>query len=60
MTHTEANPDEVWMTKEAYDSLQAEVAQLKGPVRSELSRRIAEARDEGDLRENGGYQAAKE
>ena len=60
MTHTEANPDEVWLTKEAYDSLQAEVAQLKGPIRSELSRRIAEARDEGDLRENGGYQAAKE
>jgi len=60
VTHTEANPDEVWLTKDAYDKLQAEVAHLKGPIRTELSRRIAEARDEGDLRENGGYQAAKE
>jgi transcription elongation factor GreA len=51
---------EVWLTPEAYDKLRAELEDLKGRVRSELSRRIGEARDEGDLRENGGYQAAKE
>jgi len=34
--------------------------QLRGPVRAELAARIGEAREEGDLRENGGYHAAKE
>jgi transcription elongation factor GreA len=50
----------IWLTQEAYDRLKAELEHLMGPVRAELSRRIAEAREEGDLRENGGYQAAKE
>lgn len=50
----------VWLTQEAYDRLGAELEQLKGPGRAEISRRIAEARDEGDLRENGGYHAARE
>lgn len=50
----------IWLTQEAYDRLKAELEHLMGPVRAELSRRIGEARDEGDLRENGGYQAAKE
>ncbi len=60
MTQHVEQSQEVWLTPEAYDKLRSELAQLKGPVRSELSRRIGEARDEGDLRENGGYQAAKE
>jgi transcription elongation factor GreA len=50
----------VWLTQEAFDRLSAEVAHLKGPGRVEISRRIAEAREEGDLRENGGYHAARE
>ncbi len=50
----------VWLTQEAYDRLRAELANLKGPARAEISRRIAEAREEGDLRENGGYHAARE
>lgn len=50
----------VWLTQEAYDRLGAELEHLKGPGRAETSRRIAEARDEGDLRENGGYHAARE
>ena len=50
----------IWLTQEAYDRLTAELEHLTGPVRAELSRRIGEARDEGDLRENGGYHAAKE
>lgn len=50
----------VWLTQEAYDRLCAELDNLKGPARAEISRRIAEAREEGDLRENGGYHAARE
>ncbi len=50
----------IWLTREAYDKLKEELDYLRGPSRSELSARIAAARDEGDLRENGGYHAAKE
>jgi transcription elongation factor GreA len=49
-----------WLTQEAYDRLQAELDHLTGPGRTEISRRIEAARAEGDLRENGGYHAAKE
>jgi len=51
---------EIWLTRDALGRLQDELVDLTGRVRSELSRRIGEARDEGDLKENGGYQAAKE
>jgi transcription elongation factor GreA len=50
----------IWLTQDAYDKLTEELAYLRGPKRSELSERIASARDEGDLRENGGYHAAKD
>ncbi len=50
----------VWLTQEAHDRLAAELEHLKGPARAEISLRIAEAREEGDLRENGGYHAARE
>ena len=50
----------VWLTQEAYDKLQSELDQLSGPGRAEISARIAAAREEGDLRENGGYHAARE
>ncbi|MBA3234237.1 MAG: transcription elongation factor GreA [Propionibacteriales bacterium] len=50
----------IWLTQEAYERLAAELEHLKGPARTEISRRIAEAREEGDLRENGGYHAARE
>ncbi|MGW2709860.1 transcription elongation factor GreA, partial [Streptomyces sp. NPDC001356] len=33
---------------------------LTGPARTEIAAKIAAAREEGDLRENGGYHAAKE
>ena len=49
-----------WLSQEAYDKLVAELEYLKGPARSEISQRIGDARDEGDLKENGGYHAAKE
>ncbi|MDP9444963.1 MAG: transcription elongation factor GreA [Actinomycetota bacterium] len=50
----------IWLTQEAYDKLTAELEHLRGPARAELSARIGAARDEGDLRENGAYHAAKE
>jgi transcription elongation factor GreA len=50
----------VWLTPEAYDKLKAELDHLRGPVRDEIVARISAARDEGDLKENGGYHAARE
>ena len=50
----------VWLTQEAYDKLQAELDDLKGPRRQEIIEKIAAARDEGDLKENSGYHAAKD
>jgi transcription elongation factor GreA len=49
-----------WLTQEAYDRLRAELEHLTGEGRTEMARRIEAAREEGDLRENGGYHAAKE
>ena len=49
-----------WLTQEAYDRLKAELEHLSGPARTEISQRIGAARAEGDLKENGGYHAAKE
>ena len=52
--------DVIWLTQEAHNKLQAELDHLRGPVREEIVARISAARDEGDLRENGGYHAARE
>jgi transcription elongation factor GreA len=49
-----------WLTQEAYDRLAAELEHLSGPARVEITQRIAAARAEGDLKENGGYHAAKD
>jgi transcription elongation factor GreA len=48
------------LTQEAYDRLTAELAHLEGEGSAEIIERIAAARDEGDLKENGGYHAARE
>ena len=53
-THT------IWLTQEAYDKLSGELEHLSGAGRAEVSQKIARAREEGDLRENGGYHAARE
>jgi transcription elongation factor GreA len=57
---TETTASVVWLTQEQHDTLQAELDYLTGPGRSEISKKIEAARAEGDLRENGGYHAAKE
>ena len=57
---SETNTNVVWLTQEAYDKLEAELNELKTVGRPEVSARIAAAREEGDLSENGGYHAARE
>ena len=57
---SETSVDVVWLTQEAYDKLEAELNELKTVGRPEVSARIAAAREEGDLSENGGYHAARE
>ena len=52
--------DVIWLTQDAFDKLQGELDQLRGPVRAEIVARISAAREEGDLKENGGYHAARE
>lgn len=49
-----------WLTQEAFDRLQQELADRMGPKRTEIKNRIEAAREEGDLKENGGYHAARE
>ena len=57
---TETNASVTWLTQEAYDRLQGELAYLSGEGRAEIAKKIESAREEGDLKENGGYHAAKE
>jgi len=49
-----------WLTQEAYDRLEKELSSLINVGRGDIAKRIQEAREEGDLKENGGYHAAKE
>jgi transcription elongation factor GreA len=57
---SENSPQAVWLTQEAYDKLKMELNYLSGPGRAAVSAKIAAAREEGDLSENGGYHAARE
>ena len=49
-----------WLTQEAYDRLKDELTHISTKGREEIVARIAAAREEGDLKENGGYHAARE
>lgn len=49
-----------WLTREAFDRRTAELGQLSGEGRTDIAKKIEAAREEGDLKENGGYHAAKE
>ena len=57
---TEAGQQTTWLTQEAYDRLSAELEDAKGPRRADIVAKIEAAREEGDLKENGGYHAAKD
>ena len=50
----------VFLTKESYDKLKADLQQLKSVGRAEAGAALAEAREKGDLSENAEYDAAKE
>ena len=57
---TETRESVTWLTQEAYDRLKHELDFLTGEGRAEIVSRIEAAREEGDLKENGGYHAAKD
>ncbi|MEI6792703.1 MAG: transcription elongation factor GreA [Actinomycetes bacterium] len=52
--------DQQAITPEGLKALEAELAELEGPKRAELSKRIQAAREEGDLKENAEYHIAKD
>lgn len=54
-----ADNQTTWLTQESYDRLNAELTALK-ENRPALAAEINERREEGDLKENGGYHAARE
>jgi len=54
------NTASTWLTQESFDRLSAELVERSGPMRSEITKKIELAREEGDLKENGGYHAARE
>lgn len=53
-------PDYVYLSQEGYDKLSKELDDLKHNKRPEITKKIAEARAFGDLKENAEYHAAKE
>ena len=57
---TETANQASFLTQAAYDRLKTELDELSGPGRTEIAKKIEAAREEGDLKENGGYHAAKE
>jgi transcription elongation factor GreA len=52
--------DQIPMTREGYDKLKAELDRMQGAEMIEVARRIAAARELGDLSENAEYHAARE
>lgn len=57
---TDTTPKQTYLTQDTFDRLKTELDDLKGRGRIDVAKEIDEARQEGDLSENGGYQAAKE
>jgi transcription elongation factor GreA len=55
-----SSSDDELITPAGLEALKAELAELEGPRRAELSKRIQAAREEGDLKENAEYHAAKD
>ncbi len=57
---SETTTSATWFTKDDFARLTEELRGLRAERSTEIAQRISEARDEGDLKENGGYHAAKE
>ena len=58
-TPTDEQDQGVWLTQEAHDRLKAELDSVVAG-RPAMSAEINARREEGDLKENGGYHAARE
>src|SRR3954452_14157228 len=58
-TPTDEHDQGVWLTQEAHDRLKSELDELVA-ARPAMAAEINARREEGDLRENGGYHAAKD
>ena len=58
-TPTDEQDQGVWLTQQAHDRLRAELDQLVAN-RPAMAKEINDRREEGDLKENGGYHAARE
>src|SRR6195952_4316902 len=56
---TDADNGATWLTQEAYDRLSAQLKELVDG-RVAMAKEINDRREEGDLKENGGYHAARE
>jgi transcription elongation factor GreA len=52
--------DQLYITAEGAEKLKAELGQLKGPGRDDISKRLRAAIQMGDLSENADYHKAKE
>jgi transcription elongation factor GreA len=52
--------DRIPMTREGYDKRKAQLDRMKSVEMIEITKRVAAARDQGDLSENAEYHAARE
>lgn len=52
--------ESVPMTRQGYNKIKAEIERLENEVLPEITEKIAEARAEGDLKENAEYHAQRE
>ena len=52
--------DLIPMTRKGYDKLRAELARMENEEMPKIAQRIADARAEGDLKENAEYHGARE
>ena len=59
MSTTDRDAQPTWLSQEAHDRLAAELDELIAN-RTAMAVEINARREEGDLRENGGYHAARE
>src|SRR5437667_8538037 len=53
-------PERIPMTREGYDKLKADLDRMQNAEMLEVTKRIAAARELGDLSENAEYHAARE
>lgn len=54
------NPKKIYLTQEGLETLKKELEELTKVKRPDVVRQLSEAREQGDLSENGAYTAAKE